>query len=99
MMQLAQILKLLTDGSVQFMKKKKLNIRCASLKERIKIASPTIDLVTVLGKGSIKFDNNPISLINDENRRNYPNSEWEITPMERGSLFLYTKMRNLFLLY
>lgn len=60
-----------------------------TLNERIKIASPSIDLITVLGKGFIKFDNNPLSLINDKHRQAYPNSKWEISAMERGNLFLF----------
>ena len=61
----------------------------STLNERIKVGSPSIDLVTILGKGFIKYDNIPLSFINDQHRQEYPNSKWEISAMERGSLFLF----------
>jgi hypothetical protein len=54
--------------------------------ERIKICSPSIDGVFVLGKGFVYFDNSPIGFFSDEERISNPNSKFAIVDTETGSL-------------
>ncbi|WP_180986891.1 DUF6602 domain-containing protein [Paenibacillus polymyxa] len=56
--------------------------------ERNQISSPVADLIVVLGKGVIQFDNSPISFINDENRRQNPNGKWLVMDNNTGSLLM-----------
>jgi hypothetical protein len=57
-----------------------------TLNERIKIPSPTIDGIYVLGKGFIQFDNTPIGFISDDIRKSRPTSKWIISNTKNGSL-------------
>jgi len=60
------------------------------LAERVKVASPALDGIFVLGKGFIYFDNTPIGLVNEEMRKSNPNYRWLIVDKPAGSLlFLF----------
>jgi len=54
--------------------------------DRIRIASPAIDGIYVLGKGFMNFDNSPYGFICSEIRKEHPNTKWEIANVDRGSL-------------
>ncbi len=56
--------------------------------QRLKVASPSIDAVFVLEKGSIHFDNIPITLIDDEVRSQHPDCKWVIRDSPNGNLLL-----------
>jgi hypothetical protein len=58
------------------------------LASRIKVISPTIDAVFVLGKGFVHFDNVPLSLVQDPVREKHPTHQWVIADTQTGSLLL-----------
>jgi hypothetical protein len=47
-----------------------------TLEERIKVASPSLDGIFVLGKGFLQFDNSPFSFQRDEARAQNPKMRW-----------------------
>lgn len=58
--------------------------------ERLKVPSPAIDAICVLGKGVVYFDNAAICIksIDEEFRREHPNVKWICVDMEHGSLLM-----------
>lgn len=56
--------------------------------ERIRVASPSIDAVFVLGKGFIQFDNFPIGFISDQVRRENPLGKWSVGNTQTGNVLL-----------
>lgn len=54
--------------------------------ERVKIASPAIDGVFVLGHGFLNFDNTPFGFFDDAARLDSFGACWSIASAERGSL-------------
>jgi len=61
------------------------------LEERQVIPSPSIDVVFVLGKGFICFDNSPISFCSNERRIQFPETRWIMVQCQQGSLlYLFT---------
>jgi hypothetical protein len=59
-----------------------------SLKERLRVASPSVDGVYLLGRGFIQFDNNPICFTTDELRTTHPDIHWGIADTPDGNLLL-----------
>lgn len=58
------------------------------LKARVKIPSPTLDGVFVLGKGFMQFDNTPLTFIKDNSRESDSNLHWSIGDTVSGSLLV-----------
>jgi hypothetical protein len=56
--------------------------------ERSKILSETIDGVFVLGRGSVIFDNSPLSFITDADRQKNPNGKYQILTEKHGNIML-----------
>ncbi|GEM_PF-573825 len=56
--------------------------------QRVKVASPALDAIFVLGKGFILFDNLPLSFITDQQRKTQPDLRWTITEISHGSLLM-----------
>lgn len=59
-----------------------------SLKQRIAIASPSVDGVFVLGRGFIQFDNSPLGFTTDEIRAARPDLHWGFADTADGNLLL-----------
>ncbi|MHA1973112.1 MAG: DUF6602 domain-containing protein [Candidatus Hodarchaeales archaeon] len=55
---------------------------------RMQLLSPLADLIIILGKGYIKFDNGPIKTIDDSFRKDNPDSKWIISNNKSGNLLL-----------
>jgi hypothetical protein len=58
------------------------------LKSRIAIPSPLADLIVVLGKGFVQFDNSPITFITDAYRAQDPTNKWVISAGSNGNLLI-----------
>lgn len=56
--------------------------------QRLKAVAPSLDAVFVLGKGSVHFDNSPLTFITDEQRSHDPDGKWLIINCPSGNLFL-----------
>lgn len=56
--------------------------------DRIKVPAPLADLIVVLGKGFIQFDNSPISFITDANRQQNPTAKWLVVDKTNGNLLM-----------
>lgn len=54
---------------------------------RAKIAAPLSDLIVVLEKGYIQYDNSPVSYVTDQLRQTMPNGKWCIVDAISGNLF------------
>lgn len=62
---------------------------------RIKVASPSIDAVFVLGKGFMHFENTPISFITNEALAKNPEIKWSFADASDGNLlFLFIMITN-----
>jgi hypothetical protein len=62
----------------------------ANAEERIRIASPSIDGVFILGKGFVQFDNSPSGFVSDEQRKANPSPKWVLAESSNGNLlFLF----------
>ena len=55
--------------------------------ERIKIPSSSLEGIFVLGKGHLYFDNAPINLFSDDDRRQHPTMRWFMADQEQGNLY------------
>jgi len=56
--------------------------------DRISVQSPLADLIIVLGKGFIQFDNSPISFIDDTVRKATPTAKWFVSDNGNGNLLM-----------
>jgi len=56
--------------------------------ERIKVASPSLDGIFVLGKGFIQFDNTPIGFLTDEARAQNSRIRWSVADSSDNNLLL-----------
>lgn len=56
--------------------------------DRVRVQSPLSDLIIVLGKGFIQFDNSPISFITDASRQQNPNAKWLVSDQSNGNLLM-----------
>lgn len=56
--------------------------------ERAQIQSPLADIIVVLGKGFIQFDNSPITFIKDPARQAYPQAKWLVSDNGNGNLLM-----------
>ena len=56
--------------------------------ERMKIASPSVDAIFVLGKGFIHFDNTPLGFMTDQMRLQNPSWKWVVANGDQGNLLL-----------
>jgi hypothetical protein len=59
-----------------------------TLAERVRSQSPLADLIIVLGKGFIQFDNSPISFIQDSTRQTSPTAKWFVSDNINGNLLM-----------
>jgi hypothetical protein len=59
-----------------------------ALQQRIRVASPAIEGVFLLGRGFVHFDNSPTSFVPDAMRTAHPNLHWAIVDVPTGSLLL-----------
>ena len=59
-----------------------------TLTSRMGVVCPLADMIIVLGKGFLHFDNLPGSLITDAQRSSHPTSKWIIKNQETGNLFM-----------
>lgn len=55
---------------------------------RLNVESPLADLIVVLGKGFVQFDNSPISYVTDIIRTQHPNSKWTVADSTNGNLLI-----------
>jgi hypothetical protein len=55
---------------------------------RLKMVSPSLDAIFVLGRGFVQFDNMPISFLDDETRTKHPDARWVIANSPDNNLFL-----------
>ena len=71
---------------------KEIDIDCPALgltrEDRVKIASPSIDGVFVLGKGFLYFDNVPTGFASNEAHKKNPDARWAFADSAEGNLFL-----------
>lgn len=56
--------------------------------DRVKVQSPLADLIIVLGKGFIQFDNSPISFIQEIERQATPTAKWLVSDNSNGNLLM-----------
>jgi hypothetical protein len=54
--------------------------------QRLRILSESIEGIFLLGKGSIIFDNAPVSAVDDQFRALYPISKYQVIPNSSGNL-------------
>jgi hypothetical protein len=59
-----------------------------TLKDRIAMASPSVDGVFLLGRGFVYFDNVPIGFITDAVRNQHPDIRWMIADSVDGNILL-----------
>lgn len=59
-----------------------------TIEERIKIASPSVDGVFLLGKGFLYFDNFPLGFCTDDERKQHPDLKWIFADGSNGNLLL-----------
>jgi len=62
----------------------------ANLQERLKVTSPALDAVFILGKGFVHYDNIPISFIHQEIREKEENrhKKWCVVDNDKGALMM-----------
>lgn len=60
----------------------------SNLEERVKVMSPTLDAIFVLGRGFTHFDNVPVGFMDDKVRHQDPQYKWVIADASSGSLLL-----------
>lgn len=58
------------------------------LKSRIAVSSPLADLIVVLGKGFVQFDNSPITFVSDAHRAQDPRNKWLVSGGPDGNLLI-----------
>jgi hypothetical protein len=56
--------------------------------QRLRVKSPSLDGIFVLGRGFLQFDNMPIGFITDAMRQQHPDTHWAIGDTPRGALLL-----------
>jgi hypothetical protein len=56
--------------------------------DRQKNQSPLADIIVILGKGFIQFDNSPISFVNEAARQANPSAKWFISDNTNGNLLM-----------
>jgi hypothetical protein len=64
---------------------------------RVKLQSPIADLIVVLGKGFIQFDNSPVTVINDNQRKEIESGRWVLSDEESGNLLMLFSQMTLVL--
>ncbi|WP_197648374.1 DUF6602 domain-containing protein [Sulfobacillus thermosulfidooxidans] len=58
------------------------------LKSRMNIPSPLADLIVILGKGFVQFDNSPITFLSDAHRAQDPTKKWLVSTGQDGNLLM-----------
>jgi hypothetical protein len=58
------------------------------LNHRLRIPSPSVDGVVVLGRGFLQFDNSPYDFLHDSYRLAHPEMRWQGADVEAGSLLM-----------
>lgn len=58
------------------------------LKSRLTVPSPLADLIVVLGKGFVQFDNSPITFMSDTDRAKAPMHKWLVSQGSDGNLLI-----------
>lgn len=59
-----------------------------TLEERLSVQSPVVDLIVILGKGFIQFDNTLVSFVSDTDRQSNPSCKWLLSDNHDGNLLM-----------
>lgn len=60
-----------------------------TLEKRMQIPSPSIDAVFILGRGFLYFDNAPVTFVEDDARKQFPERRWILANDPSSNLLLF----------